>query len=86
MGGSASPHELQKLKFNLTDLVPTASIVACFTTLIIYENRQSNIESLLKRPKTPSSSKSSSNWRRFVRRSRIISTTGEQVDSQLEGE
>jgi hypothetical protein len=48
MGSSPSPHKLQKLKLNLTDLVTTASIVACFTTLIIYEKRQSNIESLLK--------------------------------------
>lgn len=54
MGSSPSPRELQKLKFSLTDLVPSASVVACFTTLIIYESRQSNIESLLKRPKTPS--------------------------------
>ena len=40
MGSSPSPHELQRLKFNLTDLAPTASIVACFTTLITCENRQ----------------------------------------------
>jgi hypothetical protein len=53
IGSNPIPLELQKPEFYLTDLVPTASIVACFTALIIYENRQSNIESLLKRPKTP---------------------------------
>ena len=30
LGSSPSPHELQKLKFNLTDLVPTASIGRMF--------------------------------------------------------
>ncbi len=37
---------------------------------------------LAEKAEDPSSSKSSSNWRRFVRRSRIISTTDVQADSQ----
>ena len=49
-------------------LIPELGIFACSTTLIICENKRPNIESLLKKQKTPSSSKSFSNWQRSVKK------------------
>jgi hypothetical protein len=51
-------------------------------TQIIFESKRPNIGNLPKPPKTPSSSRSFSNWQPFVRRWRMKSTTAGQVDNR----
>jgi len=60
-------------------------IVTCFTTQTIYENKRTNTESLLRRWKNLSSSKSLSSWQRFVKRWPIKSTIGGQADNHNRG-
>lgn len=66
---------------SLSFIILKLGIVVC-TTLIIYENKRPNIESLLKKPKTPLSNKSFLNWQMFVKRWPIKSTTFGQADNQ----
>src|ERR1700730_8945173 len=60
------------------------SVVAC-TTQIISGSKRRNIGNLPKPQKTPSSSRSFSNWPPFVRRWRMKSTIGGQADSRNNG-
>src|SRR6516165_6275524 len=66
------------------NLLPKRSVVAC-TTQIISESKRRNIGNLPKPRKTPSLSRSFSNWQPFARRWQMKLMTSGQADSRNNG-